>query len=78
LGDSNTEDRVTAELKKFLTISKWIINKCKPALMPARHVQKYVKNAQKTAKEIRKWNNAKVYAEPVLMPAASVQRNAKA
>ncbi len=46
--------------------------------MPARHVQKYVKIAQKIVKEIRGWNNAKLYAEPALMPVASVQMNAEA
>jgi hypothetical protein len=44
--------------------------------MPAKHVQQYVNNAQKIVKEIREWNNAKAYAEPVLMPVANVQRNA--
>jgi hypothetical protein len=46
--------------------------------MPARSVQKHVKNVLIIVKEIQEWNNAKVYAEPALMPAASVQKNAEA
>jgi hypothetical protein len=45
--------------------------------MPVKHVQQHVTNAQNIVKEIREWNNAKVYAEPALMPVASVQRNAE-
>jgi hypothetical protein len=45
--------------------------------MPAKHVQQYVNNVQNIVKEIPEWNNAKVYAEPVLMPVASVQMNAE-
>ncbi len=45
--------------------------------MPAKHVQKYVNNAQNIVKEIPEWNNAKIYAEPALMPVASVQMNAE-
>ena len=44
--------------------------------MPARHVQKYVKIAQKSVKENKAWNSAKNFAEPVPMPAANVQKNA--
>ncbi len=45
--------------------------------MPVKHVQKHVKNAQTTVKKIPEWNNAKIYAEPALMPVASVQMNAE-
>jgi hypothetical protein len=44
--------------------------------MPAKHVLQYVNNAQNIVKEIPRWNNAKNYAEPVQMLAASVQMNA--
>ena len=45
--------------------------------MPVKHVQQHVTNAQNIAKEIRKWNNAKNYAEPALMLVSSVQMNAE-
>ncbi len=44
--------------------------------MPARHVQLHVTNAQSIVKEIPRWNNAKNYAEPVLVLAENVQMNA--
>jgi len=52
------------------------MNKCKPASMPARLVQKYVKNVQKSVRECMVWKSAKGFAGPVLMPAANVQKNA--
>jgi hypothetical protein len=43
--------------------------------MPAKHVLQHVNNVQNIVKEIPKWNNAKNYAKPALMPVASVQTN---
>jgi hypothetical protein len=40
-------------------------------------VQQHVKNAQKGVKENKAWNSAKNFAEPALMPVASVQMNAE-
>ncbi len=45
--------------------------------MPAKHVQKYVFNAQKIAMENLRWRNVKNSAESVLMLAVSVQKNAE-
>jgi len=45
--------------------------------MRACHVQQPVKIAQTTVKEIKAWNNAKVYAEPALTPVGSVLMNAE-
>ncbi len=46
--------------------------------MPVKHVLQYVNNVQNIVKEIPEWNNAKIYAEPALMPVVNVHMNAEA